>query len=255
MKFGVCKDIKDLKKFDSSVVDYCEISLSALSKMSDEDIEERIEISRKTNIPIPCANGFFPKDVPLCGPDMNETQIREYTENVLEKANRMGVKILVLGSGKARYIEDGWDRELCLIQFEKACAIAGDVAKKYGMTVVVEPLEKGETNSVNSVKEGADIVRHLNHPDVKLLCDVFHFETEKEPLENITDNGDILRHFHIANPDGRLYPKATDEYDYTNVVKAMKEIGYDAHLSIEGKALDFDCDLVESIKFLKQIFA
>lgn len=255
MKFGVCKDIKELKKFDSSVVDYCEISLSALSKMTDKDIEERIVISRETNIPTPCANGFFPKDFSLCGPDMNEIKIREYTENVLEKAHRMGVKIAVLGSGKARYIEDGWDKELCLKQFESVCGIAGDVAKKYGMTVVVEPLEKGETNSVNSVKEGAEIVRRLNHPDVKLLCDVFHFETEKEPIENITNNADILKHFHIANPDGRLFPKSTDKYDYTKVVKAMKEIGYDASISIEGKALDFDNDLIESIKFLKQIFA
>lgn len=255
MKFGVCKDIKELKKFDSSVVDYCEINLSALYKMNDEDVDERIAISREINIPTPCANGFFPKDIPLCGPDMNEDRIREYTENVLKKAHSMGVKIAVLGSGKARYIEDGWDKELCLEQFETVCAIAGDVAKKYGMTVVIEPLEKGETNSINSVKEGAKIVRHLNHPDVKLLCDVFHFETEKEPLENIIDNADILKHFHIANPDGRLFPKSTDKYDYTKMVNVMKKIGYDANISIEGKALDFDNDLIESIKFLKQIFA
>ena len=89
----------------------------------------------------------------------------------------------------------------------------------------------------------------------KILRDVFHFETENEPLENITDNGDILKHFHIANPDGRLYPKKSDDYDYTKVVKAMKQIGYDGNLSIEGKALDFEKELPESISFLKEIFA
>lgn len=255
MKFGVCRDIKDLKSFDSSVVDYCEMSLTAISKMNNSDIEERIDIIKKTGIPVPCVNGFFPKDIPLCGPDMSESQIMEYTSNALEKAKRLGVKTLVLGSGKARYIEDGWDKELCIEQFKRACFIAGEIAAKYDMTVVIEPLETAETNSINSVKEGADIVRQLNHPNVKLLCDIYHFESENEPLENITDNGDILKHFHIANPDGRLFPKKDDSYDYSKVAGVMKEIGYNGKISIEGKTTDFEHDLCESIAFLKEIFA
>ena len=254
MKFGVCKDIKKLAGFNSDIVDYCEMPLSAISKMTDEEINERIMIIKSTGIPVICANGFFPKDMPLCGPDMNEEEVTKYTENALKKAHMLGVKILVLGSGKARYIEDGWDRELCLEQFERVCFIAGEIASKYDMTVVIEPLGKGETNNINSVKEGADIVRHLDHPNVKLLCDIYHFETENEPIENITDNKDILKHFHIANPDGRKYPKPTDAYDYTKFADTMKKIGYDGNLSIEGKDVDFDNELPISIKFLKSIF-
>ncbi|MBE7047197.1 MAG: sugar phosphate isomerase/epimerase [Ruminococcaceae bacterium] len=255
MKIGVCRDIKDLKMFDSSVVDYCEMSLTSISEMSDEAIDERVAIIRDTGIPVSCVNGFFPKEIPLCGPDMNEEQIKKYTENALYKANKLGVKTLVLGSGKARYIKDGWDKELCLEQFERVCIIAGEIAAKYNMMVVIEPLESAETNSINTVKEGADIVRHIDHPNVGLLCDVYHFESENEPIENILDNKDILKHFHIANPNGRVFPKKDDAYDYTKVAKALKEIGYEGKISIEGKAQDFKNDLGESVTFLKEVFA
>ena len=87
MKFGVCKDIKKLAEFNSDIVDYCEMPLSAISKMTDEEISERIEIINKTGIPVTCVNGFFPKDMPLCGPDMNEEEVTKYTENALKKVS------------------------------------------------------------------------------------------------------------------------------------------------------------------------
>lgn len=105
------------------------------------------------------------------------------------------------------------DKELCLKQFEKATFIAGDIAAKYNIMIVIEPLESSKTNIINSVN---------------------------------------LKHFHIANPDGGLYPKKEDLYDYT---KELKEIGYDGNMSIEGKTTDFESDLPENIVFLTSIFA
>ncbi len=84
------------------------------------------------------------------------------------------------------------------------------------MMIVIEPLESWKTNIINSVN---------------------------------------LKHFLIANPDGRFFPKKEDSYDYTKVVKVLKEIGYDGNMSIEGKTTDFESDLPESIVFLKSIFA
>lgn len=255
MKFGVCKSIKDLEKFNTSVVDYCEMSLGSICKMTDEEIEECIRLSEEKNIPILSANCFFPRDIKLCGSGFSCEAIKNYAEIALEKANRFGIKTVVLGSGGSRMIPEGADKDECMAQLAKAFTVAGDAAAKYDITIVIEPLNKVETNCINTVSEGAEMIRLVNHPNVKLLCDIYHFAKENEPMSDIIENGDILYHFHIANPDGRIYPKKTDEYDYSKVVSAMREIGYDGLISIEGKALDFDKDLIEGIDFLKEIFA
>lgn len=47
----------------------------------------------------------------------------------------------------------------------------GDVAAKYGITVVVEPLQTKETNLINTVAEGIEIVKKVDRPNVKCLAD------------------------------------------------------------------------------------
>jgi len=124
------------------------------------------------------------------------------------------------------------------------------------MTIVIEPLYTPETNMINTIKEGGDIVRKIDHPNVKLLCDIFHYAYEKEDIDVLYENKDILKHFHIANPNGRVYPTENDEFDYKRVAKAMKDIGYDLSISIEGRAINnLNEDLPKSITYLKKIFA
>ena len=89
-----------------------------------------------------------------------------------------------------------------------------------------------------------------------LLADLFHVALENEPLSVISDNGDILRHMHIARPEGRLFPKEGDGYDYTKVKEACDKAGYDLRISIEGRyeGDDFKKSAEESLSFLKKIF-
>ena len=256
MKFGLCSDIRSLKQFDNTVIDYCEMALSGIYGLSDNEINEILEISKKTGIKTTHTNGFFPGDIKLCGNEFDEERIKSYAEVALEKANTLGVKTLVLGSGAARKIPEGVEYSHAVEQFMAGAKIAADICAGYGMTIVIEPLYTPETNMINTVKEGGDVVRRINHPNVKLLCDIFHYAYEKEDVDVLYENKDILKHFHIANPNGRVYPSENDEFDYKRVAKAMKDIGYDLSISIEGRAINnFDEDLPKSIAYLKKIFA
>lgn len=123
------------------------------------------------------------------------------------------------------------------------------------MTIVIESLRSGETNNINTVKEGAEFVRTVNRENVRLLCDLYHFTSENESFSEIVENADILKHFHIAAPEYRIYPSMNDKYDYMPFVSSLKNIGYTGLISIEGRYHDSDKEAIESIKFLKKLFS
>ena len=113
----------------------------------------------------------------------------------------LGVKIVVFGNGAVRRLpEQNVTAEIRAIEdFLRMCNEKGG---KYGVIVVLEPLNKKETNVFNTVSEGASLVRKLNLQNVRLLADSYHTFCENEPLLALEENGDILRHIHVAEvPD------------------------------------------------------
>ncbi|MDP4133378.1 MAG: sugar phosphate isomerase/epimerase [Bacillota bacterium] len=256
MKIGVATDMGLIKALGGGVVDYAELNLTSISGYTDEQIENCISISENTGVTMEAAACFFPPTIKLCGSSYSLDVISEYSKNALCKAAKLGIHTCVLGSGGARKIEEGADFDSCKSQFDEAVNAVGDIAKEFGTTIVIEPLNKGETNLINTVKEGAELCRRLNHPNVKLLADFYHVALENEPYTNISENGDLLRHVHIAYPEGRLSPMPEDNFDYAAVKRALKDAEYNLRVSIESRIkTDFYEEVKKSATFLKELFS
>ena len=256
MKFGICTKPEKVALLKEGTLDYIELNLANVQKMTDEELKNTKQLLDSYNTPAEATNGFFPETVRLCGADYNPAQVAEYTKRALNNAAYLGIFTCVLGSSKARNIAEGDDRETCLKQFEEAIVIAGDVAKTTGTTIVLEPLRVAEANYLNRVSEGAEICRRVAHPNILLLADYYHVMDAKEDLQVLVDNKDILRHTHVSDPATRKYPMPNDGHDYAPLVKALKTAGYDLRMSIEGGCPgDFVPCTEESISFLRQIFA
>jgi len=256
MKFGLCTSPDKAAKLKPGTLDYIEMNLSNVQKMTAEELAAAKKLLEEIGTPAEATNGFFPGEVRLCGKDYNPDTVREYTVRALDNAAYLGIHTCVLGSSKARNIEEGDDRDSCLAQFEEALVIAGDVAKEYGTTVVLEPLNVKEANYLNTVAEGAVICRRINHPNVMLLADYYHVAYANEPMSVFTENADILRHMHISDPASRKYPLPTDGADYGPLAKALKDAGYNCRMSIEGGCPgDFVESTEAAMAYLRQLFA
>ena len=142
------------------------------------------------------------------------------------------MKTLVFGSSGSRNIPDGFPRKEGMDQFISLCKKIAPLAEKYDVTIVLEPLNKGESNIINSVAEGAEIVTSVDHKNFMLLADIFHMLRENEGAENIIKHGDLIRHIHIAENTGREAPGANGE-DFTRYFRALREIDYKGLMSIE----------------------
>lgn len=256
MRFGICTSPDNAAQLAPGTLDYIELGLSAIQKMSDGEVYALKARLSELGTPAEATNGFFPAEVRLCGARYNPETVAEYTKRALANAAELGIFTCVLGSGAARNVEEGDDRAACIAQFEEALAVVGDVAKLTGTTVVLEPLRVKEANYMNTVSEGAQICRHVNHPNILLLADYFHVMDAGEDLNVLVENRDLLRHIHIATPGLRTFPTEEDGHDYAPFAAALKTAGYDLRMSIEGGSPgDFAQIAPRAIAYLRRVFA
>ena len=133
----------------------------------------------------------------------------------------------------------------------KVSHLIGEVAEKFGITVVIEPLNKEETNCINSVREGAMLEACVDHHSVELLADLYHMLKDKEPMDNIL-MVKKLKHTHIALLEGRAFPTVADK-DVEAFFKALKTIDYSGTMSVEGKADNLEADAAAALKTLHSV--
>ena len=102
-----------------------------------------------------------------------------------------------------------------------------------------EPLRRAESNIINMVSEATILASILQLRHVRALADTYHMAISSEPASVLTLCASQIAHVHTANPIGRECPKPNDGEDYAKIMQALKDGGYDARMSIEGKTEPF----------------
>jgi hydroxypyruvate isomerase len=120
--------------------------------------------------------------------------------------------------------------------FERALGEAVELAKKADFTLLLEPLNTLVDHAgyyLDSSSEGAEIVRGINSPNLKLLYDVYHMQImEGNILANIERNIDIIGHFHSAGVPGRA-ELCDCELNYPEILKRIDALGYRGCFGLE----------------------
>jgi len=255
-QIGVCTGIGSAAEIDpdSTGCSYVEVSVTGalVPEKSDSVFAQLFQQMMELRVPVRCANGFFPGDVKLVGPEVDTMRIRKYVTVAMKRAGQVGIETIVLGSGGARRIPEGFDMEKAKEQFVSICSMIASVAEDNGIVVVLEPLNPAETNFVNTTLEGAEIVREVDSPYFRLLADFFHMARAGEnPYENLLAVRDCLYHCHIAEKENRTAPGVEGD-DFTPYFRALKDISYCGRISIEcGGMQDMGRSLKRSIDYIK----
>ena len=74
----------------------------------------------------------------------------------------------------------------------------------------------------------------MGHPNFQLMVDFYHLSLEKEDPAILVSAKKNIKHIHIANPAGRMFPMSADEFDYSSSSPALKKAGYKGGVSVEG---------------------
>ncbi len=110
------------------------------------------------------------------------------------------------------------------------------LAEAADMTFLIEPLNTKVDHRGYSLchsDDGADLIRQVGSPHVRLLYDAYHMQImEGDLIGHIRANHDTFGYFHVADVPGRCQP-GTGEICYENVLRALKATGYDGYVGFE----------------------
>lgn len=254
MRIGCCADISKAKAVHRAGFDFIECTvLSLLPEESDDKFRETVLPSfLDSPVTVDAFNILLPRDLPIVGPHVDSKRIGKYLDKAFERIKQVGGQTVVFGSGGARNIPDGFNRKNGEEQIIEFLNGAAERAEASNITLVIEPLNKKESNVINSIPEAVEFAKKVNSPSIQVLADFYHMEEEQEPLENIVQAGALLKHVHVADT-GRFAP-GTGIYPYESFVKTLHQAGYNGRVSIECNWKDFDHEMVQAQQFLRRIF-
>jgi D-psicose/D-tagatose/L-ribulose 3-epimerase len=102
---------------------------------------------------------------------------------------------------------------------------AADYAKKAGVTLVLEFLNRFEIYLLNCAADAAKLVREINHPNVKMMYDTFHANIEEKSIAGALEAcKDVMVHVHISENDRSTPGKGG--VNWKESWRALKSIGY-----------------------------
>jgi len=194
------------------------------------------EIVNQTGLKVTISGAFgAQRDISHTDPLIREKGLKYITE-CIEIAKFMDSPIfggpVYSAVGKTRFISDDQkkrERAWCIENLIKVSKIAEDC----GIIVGVEPLNRFETDMINTADQALSLVKEVNHPNIKVSLDTFHCNIEEKSIpDTIRKVGkELLCHIQ-ANESDRGTP-GTGNVDWIGIKQALDDIGYDKAIVIE----------------------
>lgn len=252
MRIGACTGIGGLKSGVPGL-EYIEPTVGDLLCPAEAEtvFQQRLAAVKAGPLPAEAVNVLFPGQLKTTGPAVDAAAVDAWMEATCRRAAACGVQMIVFGSGGSRRVPDGFDRRRASGQLVEHLKRFGPIAARHGVTVVLEPLSRNDSNIVNSADEGAELVRAAGHPNVRLLVDTYHMAVDGEGPESIRRAGGLIAHAHCAERDGRG-PLGTTGEDQRAYFRALKDVGYAGRISIEARWNDLAAQLPAAVAELRR---
>lgn len=176
--------------------------------------------------------GWVKHRLHLCLPDADQRRrAREFVRSIIDVAGPFGAPAII-GSMQGRW-GDGVTREDAVKWLTQSLNDLGEHARRHGVPLIYEPLNRYETNMANTVEAGVALLKNLATDNVKLLADLFHMNIEEAdiPAAFLAGKG-FIGHLHFVDSNRR--PAGCGHLDYTPIVAALRQSGYTGYASAEA---------------------
>lgn len=195
------------------------------------DWNEVARLSKDLGLPV-CAIGtgqaFLADGLSLTHPDEKiRKRSIERVKKHAEVAESFGAFVII---GLVRGKREGRPyREVEKLFLESMNSLLSDTKE---VRFVIEPLNRYETDFINTVEEALRVIEKINSDRVGILADTFHMNIEEVNIsESLKVAGKKLYHFHVA--DSNRWAPGCGHFDFESTFKTLKEIGYDGYISVE----------------------
>jgi sugar phosphate isomerase/epimerase len=252
--FGQGTGAKYVERVAAAGFDYLELPAVRIAALSEAEFAALCRRVAASGLTTESCNDFFPTTLRLTGPAASRAEALNYAALALSRAEALGAKFIVFGSGPARMVPDGFSHSAAEDQLVGLLEDLVPLAEMHGLTIAIESLNRTECNIVLSLIEADNLANRINHPRIQLLADYYHLATEQEPIEHVATVAKSIRHVHFSNPIGRGYPHEADEH-FAAFCRQLTKSGYDERMSVEAFSNDFERDAAATLKLIRQMVA
>lgn len=217
--------------------------------VSEEEFMVNLQKVKAAKCSVYMCNVLFPGNLKIAGPEVDEKKVMEHLIFVLGRAKKAGIKKLVLGSGGARKLPEGYNKDKAIADFIRLGRKMADEARLHGVTIVLESLNSSETNFINTLKDAAAVVRGVGHQAFRLNADIYHMMKEAELPQEIINAKDLIVYCEIAELDKRTLPGVTGD-DFRPYLRALRQIQYQGAIMMEGRVTNLATEAPQAHAYL-----
>jgi sugar phosphate isomerase/epimerase len=156
----------------------------------------------------------------------------EHTLNCTRMTAALGGKTISLQPGGPL---GSVPRETALQRYEEGLRKCLPLAQQLGITLMVEP-EPGLL--IQHSWECIEFLRRVNHPNLKMNCDLGHFYcVEEDPAKVLRDHANDIAHVHLEDiKENRVHQHhipGDGAMDWKDIFAALREIKYAGWVTVE----------------------
>lgn len=215
----------------------CELYEIAVEDFSTIDANAINEAKHATGIETPTMCGAFGDTRDISSENVEYRRIGvQYIKDLIDLAQKIDCKViagpLYSAVGKARQITPDEKKQQWAWAVENLKEVA-EYAGEKSVRLAIEPLNRFETDFINTVEQGLELIDLVGYSNVGFLLDTFHMNIEESniPAAIRSAKGKIFDLHTCANNRGT---PGEDNFDWQAIKEALLDAGYDDYCLIES---------------------
>lgn len=182
--------------------------------------------------------------------DKREKAIRRMKDHI-DLASKLD-SIVIIGGIRGKY-DVNLPKKQQLTYGKEAIREITEYAYQKRVTLVLETINRYETNILNNLLQIKDFIEELKFPNLKILADTFHMNIEEVSYRKaLLEVSQYLGYVHFADSN-RLAP-GWGHIDFKEIINVFKEVDYQGPVGIEILPLPNDLKAAtQGIVFLKKL--
>ena len=222
---------KSIKKVAELGFDGAEL---AVRNPKDLKVEDVINIIKENDLEVPAigtGQAYGEEGLSFSDPDevIRKMAVERINDQIVFASNFNAQVIIGLIRGNVEESVGRAEAEEWTIDCLRKCT---EFAQEYNILLTLEPVNRYESNFINTLNEGIEFIERVGASNLRLLADTFHMNIEEVSIyDSIIQAKDFITHVHFA--DSNRWAPGCGHLDFAKIVQTLKKIGYQGYVSAE----------------------
>jgi len=233
---GIAASIDRATELQSLGADFIVESVAAflVPFASDAEFAANLGKARSAPLRVRGCNSFLRDPSLICvGPAADHPRVLQYAGIAFERLAKLGGEYIVFGSSGARQIPAGWSKAQADEQFVALLRAMAPLANARGITLGVEMQRRQECNYLNRIDEVVHVVAAVDHPNVRVLADLYHMQVMGDTPEDLARAMPWVGMVELAERETRTLPGVAGD-DFRPYFAALYAGGFSGLADIEA---------------------